>query len=146
MTSRDTSRILVEEALTRRVIGAFFRVYDVLGYGFLESDYRRALAIEVRRRGMRVEEEWPIEVRYLGEVVGVFRADLLVESRLTIELKATASVGEVDRAQLFNYLRGSRLVVGLLLHFGPKPRVQRAVAEAYSVDADTSGTSDNGRP
>jgi GxxExxY protein len=136
MASRDTSRILVEEALTRRVIGAFYRVYDVLGYGFLEAVYRRALVIELRRRGMTAVEEFPIEVRYLGEVVGVYRADILVEGQLILELKATASVGDADRAQLFNYLRGTGMTIGLLLHFGPKPRVMRAIAGPTSVDTD----------
>src|SRR5690349_7272242 len=117
MSSSYASRVHIEEALTRRVIGAFYRVYDVLGYGFLEAVYRRALVIELRRRGMQAQEEFPIEVRYLGDVVGVYRADILVEGRLILELKATASVGDADRAQLSNYLHGSGMTVGLLLHF-----------------------------
>jgi GxxExxY protein len=136
MASRDATRILYEEALTRRVIGAFYRVYDVLGYGFLEAVHRRALAIELRQRGMHAQEEFPLEVRYLDEVVGVFRADILVDERLVLELKASAHVGEADRAQLCNYLHGSGKAIGLLLHFGPNARVYRAVAGFTSVDAD----------
>ena len=65
---------------------------------------------------------------FLDDCVGVYRADILVEGRLILELKAAATVGEVDRAQLFNYLRATRLPLGLLLHFGPRPRVQRVIA------------------
>jgi GxxExxY protein len=144
MLARDRSRVLIEEALTRRVIGAFYRVYDVLDYGFLEAVYRRALVIELRRRGMQVQEEYPIQVRYLDQVVGMYRAYILVEGQLILEIKATASVGDADRAQLFNYLRGTGMTIGLLLHFGPKPRVMRAIAGPTSVDTDAHlTTTDN---
>jgi len=136
MVSRDRSRVLIEEALTRRVIGAFYGVYDVLGYGFLEAVYRRALVIELRRRGMQVQEEYPIQVRYVDQIVGVYRADILVEGLLILEIKATASVGDADRAQLFNYLRGTGMTIGLPLHFGPKPRVNRSLAGFTSGDTD----------
>ena len=136
MVSRDRSRVLIEEALTRRVIGAFYGVYDVLGYGFLEAVYRRALVIELRRRGMQVQEEYPIQVRYVDQIVGVYRADILVEGLLILEIKATASVGDADRAQLFNYLRGTGMTIGLLLHFGPKPRAYRSLAGFTRGDTD----------
>jgi GxxExxY protein len=131
-----TPGVLIEEALTRRVIGAFYRVYDVLGYGFLEAVYRRSMAIELRRRRMRVEEEVPIDVYYLGERVGVFRADLLVEGRLVVEIKATPTLVEADRAQLRNYLGATGLQVGLLLHFGPRATVQRAIGSGNSGRTD----------
>jgi GxxExxY protein len=116
---------MVDDVTTRRVIGAFYEVYNTLGYGFLEAVYARALERELRARGLSVAREVLVEVRYKGAVVGVFRADMLVEGRLVLELKATPALAPHDRAQLHNYLRGSGLEVGLLLHFGPEPEVRR---------------------
>ena len=118
---------LVESELTRKIIGAFFACYNELGYGFLESVYRRALTAELRARGMRAEEEVPIEVCYKGIVVGSFKLDLLIEDRVIVEAKATAALGIADRRQLINYLRATNLEVGLLLHFGPEPRFARCI-------------------
>ena len=114
-----------DDATPRRVVGAFYEVYNVLGYGFLEAVYARALERELRARGLRVEREVLVEARYKGEVVGVFRADMLVDGRVVVELKATPALVPGDRAQLLNYLRGSGLREGLLLHFGPEPRFRR---------------------
>ena len=114
-----------DTTLVRRVIGAFYEVYNTLGYGFLEAVYARALERELRARGLRVAREALIEVRYKGAVVGVFRADLLVEQCLVVELKATAALSRADTAQVLNYLRGSGLSAGLLLHFGPEPVFRR---------------------
>lgn len=120
---------LVDEELTAIVIGAFYAVYNKLGFGFLESVYSRALAIELRRRGLRVEREVSVVVYYEGEVVGRFRIDLLVEGRLVLEIEAGKSLASTDRDQLLNCLRASDLEVGLLLHFGPRPAFQRVIAE-----------------
>jgi GxxExxY protein len=119
---------LSNEALTGAVLGAFYRVYNALGYGHFESVYGNALAIELRRRGIPFVREAPIVVTYDGEIVGEFRADFVVDSRVILELKATPRLGASDRAQLFSYLRGSGLELGLLLHFGPEPDVRRVVA------------------
>ena len=116
---------MVDDVTTRRVIGAFYEVYNTLGYGFLEAVYARALERELRVRRLAVAREVLIEVRYKGAVVGVFRADMLVEGRLVLELKATAVLAAHDRAQLHNYLRGSGLREGLLLHFGPRARFRQ---------------------
>jgi GxxExxY protein len=116
---------MIDDAITRRVIGAFYEVYNVLGYGFLEAVYARALEREIRGRGMAVSREVLIDVSYKGAVVGVFRADMVVEGRLVVELKATAALAPSDRAQLHNYLRGSGLRDGLLLHFGPRAQFRQ---------------------
>jgi GxxExxY protein len=113
--------------LTRVIIGAFYRVYDRLGHGFLESVYRRAMAIELRKLGLRVDVEYEIEIWYDGELIGFFRADLLVERRVIVETKAWTYLVDADRRQTLNYLRGSSLELGLLLHFGPRPSVQRVI-------------------
>jgi GxxExxY protein len=135
---RECHEALFEEALSRRVIGAFFDVYNALGYGFLESVYAQALALELTARGLHVAREVSAEVRYEGEVVGAFRIDLLVEDRLVLALKATAALTAADRMQLLNYLRASDLEVGLLLHFGPRPAIKRFLAtnEARAVRSD----------
>jgi GxxExxY protein len=122
---------LVDEELTGLVIGAFYAVYNKLGFGFLESVYSRALAIELRRRGLRVDREVPVLVYYEGEVVGRFRIDLLVEGRLVLEIKAGRSLAATDRDQLRNCLRSTDLEVGLLFHFGPRPNFCRVVAENH---------------
>lgn len=119
---------LFERELTHRVIGTFYDVYNSLGYGFLESVYRTAFAIELTRRGLHVATEVPVDVRYGGEVVGCFRADLLVESRLVLELKACQKLSAADEMQLLNYLRATDLELGLLFHFGPKPAFRRFIA------------------
>jgi GxxExxY protein len=125
---RECYETLFEEALTRRIIGAFYDVYNALGYGFLESVYKTALEREIADRGLRVVREAGAEVRYKGSVVGVFCADLLVESRVVVELKACRRLEPAHPAQVMNYLRATELEVGLLLHFGPRPSFQRFIA------------------
>ena len=111
--------------LTERIIGAFYRVYDRLGFGFLESVYKNALGNEFRRNGIAFEREVSIDVWDQGECVGHFRADFMVEGRVILEVKSTQSLCESDRKQLLNYLRGSQLELGLLLHFGEKAKFER---------------------
>lgn len=119
---------LFEGELSHRIIGAFYDVYSALGYGFVESVYRKSLAIELTRRGFHVAAEVPTDVRYDGQVVGTFRADLLVESRLVLEVKASQTLSRADEMQVLNYLRATDLEVGILLHFGPKPAFRRFVS------------------
>jgi GxxExxY protein len=139
---RSPHRVLVEEDLTRAVIGAYYEVYNTLAYGFLESVYSRALYLELGRRGLKVAREVSVDVYYKGDQVGFFRADMLVESRVVLEIKATSAVTPADRQQLLNCLRCSKLEVGLLLHFGPRPSFQRVVAEnGRSTDPVISGLS-----
>jgi GxxExxY protein len=122
---------LIDKELTGIVIGAFYTVYNRLGFGFLESVYARALAIVLRRLGLRVEREVPVAVYFEDEIVGRFRIDMLVERRLVLEIKAGRSLAPTDRNQLLNCLRSSNLELGLLLHFGPRPAFKRVVAENH---------------
>lgn len=124
---RECHDDLFEGELSHRIIGAFYYVYNGLGYGFLESVYRRALARELTRRGLHVVVDAPAEVRFDGEVVGVFRSDILVESRIVLELKAARALSPADEIQVLNYLRATDLELGLLLHFGPKPQFRRFI-------------------
>jgi GxxExxY protein len=118
---------LLHAELTHRVIGTFYWVYDALGFGFLESVYCNALAHEFTKRGIGFEREVVIDVWYDTVHAGHFRADFLVEGVLIVEVKAGQAITEVDRKQLMNYLRGTTNELGLLLHFGPKPIVQRVI-------------------
>ena len=114
------------------MIGAFYEVYNALGHGFLESVYAAAMGRELRRRGLIVEREVHVVVRYKGDPVGHFRADMLVASRLVVELKATASTVPADRRQLLNYLRATDLELGLLLSFGHRPTFCRVIATNHA--------------
>ena len=111
--------------ITVLIIKAFYKVYNTLGYGFLEKVYRNALAIELRKLGLDVTQEARIVVYYDGEVVGEYFADLLVAGLVIIELKAVKKLSEEHEAQLLNYLKVTPYEVGLLLNFGPKPVIKR---------------------
>lgn len=116
---------MVEAALTGQVIGAFYSTYDALGFGFLESVYCNALALELRARGISFRREAPIDVWMRGVRVGHFRADFVVEDGIVLEVKASRTLDEGNRRQLLNYLRATKIEIGLLLHFGPKPEFHR---------------------
>ena len=109
------------------MISAFYSVYTALGYGFTEAVYAAALDLEITARGLRVVRRAAAEVRYKGHVVGRFHADLLVESRLVVELEASRRLDAARPAQVVNYLHVAGLEVGLLLHFGPRPALYRFI-------------------
>jgi GxxExxY protein len=118
---------LLEGDLTGRIIRCFYRVYDTLGFGFLESVYKNAMLIELANEGLMSIAEAAIDVWYRDQTIGHFRADILVEGRVILEIKASELLPIDARKQLLNYLRGSRVEVGLLLHFGPKAKFQRLI-------------------
>lgn len=115
--------------LTDRIIGVFYAVYNELGPGFLESVYQNALTIALETEGLTVKSEAPISVSFQGRVVGDFKADIIVENKVLLELKACHTLEESHEAQLLNYLRATEIEVGLLLNFGPKPQVKRFAFE-----------------
>src|SRR5213594_3863148 len=121
---------LVEEALTHSIIGGFYEVYTELGFGYLESVYLAALERELRGRRHEVAREYGIRVSYKGEEIAWHRLDMVVEGRVVIEVKSSALLPPVTERRLCNYLRGSGIQVGLILHFGWKPFVKRVYAEA----------------
>ena len=131
MTPRQTQTApdeFLEKELTGIIIGAFYETYNVLDFGFLESVYKSALACELRDRGLHFRREVPVLVYYKRNRVGWHRVDLLVEGKIVVELKATILLAPTDRRQVINYLRGTKLDVGLLLHYGPEPEVHRLVS------------------
>ena len=113
--------------LTRRILGVFFQVYGELGYGFLESVYRSAMTIALREAGLAVVPEVELHARFRGQAVGTFRADLLVQGAVLVELKAARVIHSAHVAQLLNYLRCTVVEIGLILNFGPAPAIRRLV-------------------
>lgn len=104
--------------LTQTIIGCFYRVYNELGYGFLEKVYENALAISLRKAGLVVGQQTPIDVYFEEQIVGQYEADLVVNDAVILELKAARSIDPKHEAQLLNYLKATRYEVGLLLNFG----------------------------
>jgi GxxExxY protein len=106
------------EELTRQIIGCAYKVYNTMGHGFLESVYENCMLIELRKLGLRVENQHKIKVFYDGQVVGDSEADLFVEGVVIVELKAVRTLLQVHEVQLVNYLKATGIDVGLLLNFG----------------------------
>lgn len=119
---------LLDQELSERVIGACMEVSNVLGAGFLESVYHRALLQELSSRGIQARSQCAMQIFYKGGPVGDYVADLIVEDRLILELKALPALTSAHEAQLLNYLKGAGLRVGLLVNFGtPKIHWKRLV-------------------
>jgi len=109
---------LVYEELTEKVIGICFEVSNELGSGFLESVYQKALSIALLQKGLAVEEQVPLKVKFRGQVVGDFYPDILVNNKLILELKSIKSISSEHEAQMINYLKATGLNVGLIINFG----------------------------
>ena len=109
---------LLHEELTEKVIGICFEVSNELGGGFLESVYQKALTIALTQKGFTVEEQVPLKVKFRGQVVGDFYPDILVNSKLIVELKSIKSISSEHEAQMINYLKATGLKVGLIINFG----------------------------
>ncbi len=116
-----------QSELTEKIIAAFFRIYNQLGYGFSEKVYENAMVLELRKLGLNVEQQKPIAVYYGERIVGEYFADILVNEAVILELKAVKQLLEEHSAQLLNYLKASPVEVGLLLNFGPKAQYSRKV-------------------
>ncbi len=122
---------------TQTIIGCAMKVHTVLGPGYLESVYHQALAIELRRSGLQVEAERPLEVQYDGNLVGTFCADMIVNQAILIELKATQSLLPLHEVQLVNYLTATRIDTGLLLNFGAERLHFKRKSRVYSPSRGT---------
>lgn len=118
---------MLHENITKKIIEAYYKVYNSLGYGFLEKVYENALKIELKRTNLKVNQQKNIKVFYNEFEVGDYFADLIVEDLVIVELKAAESLCEEHEAQLINYLKATNLEVGLLLNFGKKAEFKRKV-------------------
>ena len=115
--------------LTRKVIGAFYQVYNTLSYGFSEKVYENSMVLELQSAGLKPVQQQPIVVYYNGVEVGQYIADIIVNDTVLLELKATRQLTSDHEAQLLNYLKATKMEVGLLLNFGPKAEVKRKILD-----------------
>jgi GxxExxY protein len=115
------------KTLTAAIISIFYKVYNTLGYGFLEKVYENAMMYEFKKAGIPAVSQAPIAVMYEDEIMGEYSADILVDDKVIVELKAAKSLAPDHKAQLLNYLKATDKEVGLLLNFGPKPEISRKV-------------------
>ena len=109
---------LQHQELTEQIIGAAFAVHNTLGYGFLEKVYQKAMQVELRGRGLNAEIESAIRVTYKGVEVGFYKADILVNDCVIVELKVAKTYNDEDEPQLLNELKATGTKVGLLINFG----------------------------
>ena len=119
--------IYKHEDLTRAIIQAFYNVYNQLGYGFLEQVYEKAMVIQLQAAHIKVEHQKPIKVRYCGQIIGDYFADLVIEDKVIVELKAVPKLLPIHEAQLLNYLKATPYEIGLLLNFGPTATKKRKI-------------------
>ena len=118
--------MLLHKKITDKIIKTFYEVYNSLGYGFLEKVYENAFCIELRKAGLNCSQQTKIDVFYKGEKVGNYFADIIVENKIIIELKASSLVKEHE-FQLLNYLKATEIEVGLLISFGKEAKFVRKI-------------------
>ena len=122
----NNSKYLHSE-LSDKIISCFYKVYNNLGYGFLEKVYQKSLEIELKKNGLNIEVQHPIKVYYDKTIVGEYFADILVESKIIIEIKAVDTLVKENEQQLINYLKSTDIELGLLLNFGRNPEMKRRI-------------------
>lgn len=113
--------------ITKKIIKAFYVVYNELGHGFLESVYEKSLYISLEKMGLKVSSQQPISVYFQQNLVGNFVADLIVEDKVIVELKAVEHLLPLHEAQLINYLKATNIEIGLLMNFGSEPEFKRFI-------------------
>lgn len=123
----DKAKESLYKEKTESIIAAFFKVYNTLGYGFLEKVYENALRIELKERSHSVQTQFPITVFYENHNVGSYFADLLIDDKIILEIKTVETLNNEHECQLINYLKATEYEIGLLLNFGKKPEVKRKI-------------------
>nr|WP_261361752.1 GxxExxY protein [Aeoliella straminimaris] len=132
------SKDLIHSELTEKIISAFYEVYNTLGHGFLEKVYENAMVTALRKRGLTVQQQRPIEVRFDGQVVGEYFADLYINELIIIEIKISEAIGDAHKSQLLNYLAATGTELGILFNFGPQPSFTRKVMTRFESMAAES--------
>lgn len=117
----------LHKELTDQILKVFYKVYNELGYGFLEKVYQNAMYLELKSQGFEVDAQKPIKVYYNSEIVGDFFADLIINDLVILELKACEMLVKVHSAQTLNYLKATNIEIALLLNFGEKPEIKRFI-------------------
>jgi GxxExxY protein len=116
--------------LTSQIIKCAYAVHQNIGFGFLENVYQNALMIELAKAGLRFEKEKGIQIRYDGQVIGDYIADIVVEDKIILELKSVKEINPAHEAQLVNYLKATGMEVGLLINFGDQVRIKRKILDS----------------
>ncbi len=116
---------LLQKELTDKIIKGFYKVYNELGFGFLEKVYQNALLLEFHGMGLKCEKQVPIKVHYNGQIVGEYFADLIINESVIIELKVVEKLIVEHELQLLNYLKSTEIEIGLLINFGKQPQFKR---------------------
>ena len=116
--------------ITEKIIGAAYKVHNNLGSGFLEKVYQNSLAIELQSLDFLFDMEKPIKVHYRGEIVGNYIADIIVDDKVILEIKAIKELSSIHEVQLVNYLKATGIEVGLLINFGKSVQIKRRVMDA----------------
>ncbi|WP_461641847.1 GxxExxY protein [Labilibaculum euxinus] len=127
---------MLEKEITNKIIKAYYKVYNTLGYGFLEKVYENAICLELHKQALFCKKQERIKVFYDGKQVGEYFADIIVENRVIIELKAAENLCYDHECQLINYLKATNIEVGLLLNFGKEPQFRRKI---FTNDRKTIG-------
>jgi len=127
---------LLHGDLTRTIIGAFFEVYNELGYGFVEAVYQHALLIVLNERGLHTELERRVTVEFRGATIGEYRPDLIVENKVIVECKVAAKVLPAHETQLLNYLKATGINIGLIFNFGSQPTFRRMLFTPRNTSFD----------
>ena len=118
---------LLHKNITDKILKAYFSIYNSLGYGFLERVYQNAMYFELKELGLNVEAQKQIKVYYKNQLVGEYFADLIIEDLIIVELKAAELLMTAHRSQLYNYLKSTKMEVGLLLNFGSEAEFERII-------------------
>jgi GxxExxY protein len=118
---------LIHKDLSNIILKCFYKVYNTLGYGFLEKVYENALLIELSKNGLKTEKQKPINVKYDNKIVGEYFADIIVEDKIILELKASEFLAEEHEFQLINYLKATEIEIGFLLNYGREPEFKRKI-------------------
>jgi len=113
--------------LTEKIIGCAYQVYNALGAGFIEEIYENALMIELKNAALTAQQQYPVKVYYQGILIGDYVADIIVEDKVIVELKAVSQLTKAHEVQLVNYLKATKLEVGLLINFGDQISIKRKV-------------------
>jgi len=119
--------MLKHRDLSRKIIKAFYEVYNELGSGFMESVYENALGIILHAQGLKVSKQHPIAVYFRNQLIGEFRIDIMVEEKIILELKSVSKILPEHEAQIINYLKATDIDIGLLMNFGNKPEFKRFI-------------------
>jgi len=118
---------LLYENLTNKIINCFYNVHNDLGFGFLEKVYERALIVELENKGIKFQEQRKIKIFYKNQNIGDYIADLIVDDEVIVEIKAVKNLSKIHEAQLVNYLKATKIKIGLLVNFGEKLEFKRKI-------------------